>query len=398
MITTLDRLEARRHQSTDLEAVRLLNRICQQLEITPAMFALAKERYESIAAYLQAPDSPLRKFDPQVYPQGSINLGTTVRPIGSNEFDVDVICQFAAADRTLVTAFKDGILKRLSARGIYKLLLKNRCVRVQYANEFHIDITPAIPDYLQGPENILVADKQARSAKESNPKDYKTWFDDICSVEPSLMYAEVELKEKYAAAESLPVPKFSKPLLQRLIQLMKRHRDQMFEGSKDGPISAIITTLAAQSYESQVRRESYASQLHFFRSVVAAMPDFIDRSGLHESVPNPANRRENFADKWPPHPERREAFYLWHEEVVGHFDSILATLGQGKEHFFEALSSGYGKDLVTSAAVEESEERKELLDQRKLGVTKRSGITAPITASSLVSSVMPVPKHTNFGE
>jgi hypothetical protein len=102
MITTLDRSEARRHQSTDLEAVRLLNRICQELEITPAMFALAKERYESIAAYLQEPDSPLNKFDPQVYPQGSINLGTTIRPIGSNEFDVDVICQFDIFDRSLL--------------------------------------------------------------------------------------------------------------------------------------------------------------------------------------------------------------------------------------------------------------------------------------------------------
>jgi hypothetical protein len=398
MITTLDRLEARRHQSTDLEAVRLLNRICQQLEITPAMFALAKERYESIAAYLQAPDSPLRKFDPQVYPQGSINLGTTVRPIGSNEFDVDVICQFDAADRSLVTAFKDAILKRLSARGIYKLLLKNRCVRVQYANEFHIDITPAIPDHLQGPENILVADKEAGSAKESNPKDYKTWFDEICSLEPMLSYAEVELSENFAAAEPLSVPRFSKPLLQRMVQLMKRHRDHEFEGSKDGPISAIITTLAAQSYDRQVRDRNFVSQLHFIRSVVAAMPDFIVRKGSQESVPNPANPLENFADKWPAHPERREAFYSWHESVVAHFDSILATLGQGKEHFFEALAAGYGKDLVTNAAVKESEERKELLDQRKLGVTKRSGITAPITASSLVSSVMPVPKHTNFGK
>jgi hypothetical protein len=289
-------------------------------------------------------------------------------------------------------------LKRLSQRGIYKLVLKNRCVRVQYANEFHIDITPAIPDGMQGPENILVADKQSGKAKESNPKDYKVWFDGICSMEPLLAYAQFEFAEKYAAAEPLPVPKFSRPLLQRMVQLMKRHRDQEFQGSKNSPISAIITTLAAQSYESHVSGPDFPSQLHFIRAVVAAMPEFIVRQGSHESVPNPANGLENFADKWPAHPERREAFYAWHQHVLAHFDSILSTLGRGKEHFFEALSSGYGKDLVNNSVIKESKERKILLDERKLGVTKRSGITAPLAATSTIGgSVMPVPKHTNFG-
>ena len=78
---TLDETTARRDQSIDQEIIGLLDRLCKDLEITPAMFALAKERYESIAAYLNEPDSQLLKFKPVIYPQGSINLGTTVKPM-----------------------------------------------------------------------------------------------------------------------------------------------------------------------------------------------------------------------------------------------------------------------------------------------------------------------------
>jgi SMODS domain-containing protein len=396
---TLDERTARRDQSIDQEIIGLLDRLCKDLEITPAMFALAKERYESIAAYLNEPDSQLLKFKPVIYPQGSINLGTTVKPIGSDEFDVDVISQLDVSERTPTTAFKKLIFERLEKRGIYKLRMMNRCIRVQYANEFHIDITPAIPDHDQGPENILVTDKEAGCWKESNPKDYRTWFEEIAALQPTLLYEDRELMGKFAAAEPLPVPKFTRPLLHRIIQLMKRHRDTMFAGDKRAPISAIITTLAAQSYEHHAKSGGFSNQVQFIRAVVSAMPEFIVRTNGIGAVPNPANPLENYADKWAAKPERQKAFYAWHERVVAHFDKILDSLDRGKDILFEELSNAYGKERVKKAVLEDAEQRKILFEQHKLGVTKRSGFTAPIEkAAKIGASVMSVPKHTNFGE
>ncbi len=349
---TLDETTARRYQSVDQEIISLLDRLCKDLEITPAVFALAKERYESIAAYLNEPDSPLLKFRPAVYPQGSINLGTTVKPIGSDEFDVDVISQLNVSERTPTTAFKKLIFERLRKRGIYKLRMMNRCIRVQYANEFHIDITPAIPDRDQGPENILVTDKEAGCWKESNPKDYKTWFEEIAVLQPSLLYENREL-----------------------------------------------TTLAAQSYKHHSTSDEFSNQVQFIRAVVGAMPEFIVRTNGVGAVPNPANPLENYADKWAAKPERQKAFYTWHGRVVTHFDKILDSLDRGKDVLFEELSNAYGKDRVKKAVIDEAEQRKILFEQHKLGITKRSGFTAPIEkAAKIGGSVMSVPKHTNFGE
>ena len=136
------------------------------------------------------------------------------------------------------------VYNRLKQRGCYTLERKNRCVRVQYANEFHIDITPAIPDADLGPENILVTDKEIGRWKESNTKDYAVWFRGIAILSPRISYADREVIKSFsAAAEPLPAPKFSKPMLNRIIELMKRHRDIRFDGDRSAPISAIITTL-----------------------------------------------------------------------------------------------------------------------------------------------------------
>jgi Second Messenger Oligonucleotide or Dinucleotide Synthetase domain len=172
MITTFDESQARQHQSLDYEVVGLLDCICRNLEITEAMFRLAEERYISIAQYLEEKDSSLAVHRPVIYPQGSAKIETTVRPIGENEFDVDVICQLLLSERTSQTDFLSLLHDRLAARKCYTLKRMNRCVRVQYANEFHIDITPGIADRNQGPENIFVTDKELGRWKESNPKDY----------------------------------------------------------------------------------------------------------------------------------------------------------------------------------------------------------------------------------
>lgn len=396
---TLDNKSAQYLQSFDQEVIGLLDAICAELEITPAMFQLAKERYESIAAYLNEEGSPLRKFYITIYPHGSTNLETTVKPINGIEHDVDVICHMLVPESERQTAFLDLVYNRLKQRGCYTLKRMNRCVRVQYANEFHIDITPAIPDADLGPENILVTDKEVGRLKESNTKDYRVWFQGIAALGPRISYADREVLKTFSAnAEPLPAPKFSKPMLNRIIQLMKRHRDVMFAGDKEAPISAIITTLAALSYEFHAKRNLFPNQIDFLQAVVRDMPKFITWDGAEERVPNPTNPLENYADKWLRHPERKAAFYKWHAAVVTHVAEVLGSADAGKVTLFETLSSAYGDDVVKAATVKRAELRRIESDAKVLGVTKKSGLIAPIAAGSqLTRSVLPVLRHTNFG-
>ncbi len=361
------------------------------------MFELAKERYESIRDYLGEPDSPLAKYKPIVYLQGSARLGLTVRPHNENEFDVDVICQLVVPDGTTQGEFIDLVYDRLKTRGCYTLKKMNRCVRVEYANQFHIDITPAIPDEDAAPENILVTDKGSGRWKSSNPKDYSQWFKAIADLEPKISYATHELMAK-SAGEPLPPPKAVRPLLNRIIQLLKRHRDIMFDGRKEMPISAIITTLATHAYYAQVGK-IWDSQIEFLLAVVEDMPNHFGLMGRRRTVLNPANRKENYADKWPEHPEREEAFDKWHDSASGHFRR-LADRKMGKNNFYRELSVTYGENATKKAMNQASEDRRIASEMREVGVSKVTGMIVPAVASSpymTTSKTLPVWPHTNFG-
>lgn len=68
---------------------------------------------------------------------------------------------------------------RLRANGRYAPILEEmpRCWRLNYANEFHMDITPSIPNLLCASGDELVPDKTLRCWKASNPKGYRA----LCS-------------------------------------------------------------------------------------------------------------------------------------------------------------------------------------------------------------------------
>jgi hypothetical protein len=127
------------------QLVGILELLCQTLELTEAQYELAKKRYEGVGEWLAAADDPrLRTLS--IYLQGSTAIGTTVKPIGRNEHDVDLISH--AADVMLAMTpppvLKKLIGDRLGENGHYRPLLEEmpRCWRLNYANEFHMDITP----------------------------------------------------------------------------------------------------------------------------------------------------------------------------------------------------------------------------------------------------------------
>src|SRR5262245_26947725 len=86
------KLQARRTQ-----IVEVLEMVCESLELSNSQFAQGKQRYEGVGACLAASDDPgLRATT--VYLQGWTALRTTVRPIGVNEHDVDLVAHVSDLD------------------------------------------------------------------------------------------------------------------------------------------------------------------------------------------------------------------------------------------------------------------------------------------------------------
>lgn len=338
----------------EAQIIGYLERVCQSLELSPAQYELARSRYETVGAWLASADDPILR-SLSIYLHGSGALGTTVKPFGKEEHDVDLMSLAADADvRTSPAALKHLIGNRLRANGRYASILeeKRRCWRINYANEFHLDITPSIrnPHCRNGGE--LVPDKELRCWKTTNPKGYKALFEQRARLQPRIRLAK-GLFEHRADVEPFPEQTTLKGVLRRIVQIVKRHRDIYFDrvGSELAPISIILTTLASRSYELCVTRNIYDTELQLVVHVIRTMPAFIEthvtNGEVHWAVWNETTAGENFAEKWNNDPTLAPAFYRWHEKLID--DIVRLTDVYGLDQLTKSLSESFGSRPVTSA-------------------------------------------------
>src|SRR5450631_1471954 len=66
----------------NVQLVGVLERMCQELELTDIQFELAKSRYEGVGRWFADAEDPLISMI-AIYLQGSTAIGTTVKPIAS---------------------------------------------------------------------------------------------------------------------------------------------------------------------------------------------------------------------------------------------------------------------------------------------------------------------------
>ena len=333
---------------------RILETIVGSLELPLSAYETAKSRYEDLGTYLAREGSSCELNDPLVYSQGSFRLGTAIRPLDSDEdYDLDLASCLRSGVSTkthtqedLKTAIGRELQSYRTARGIKAPVEeKHRCWRLEYEDglSFHMDIVPCIPasDASQelltermiysGQTEELSTDVSKRAVditddrspeyasisdawQISNPEGFARWF------ESRIQGGETQLLEK-GQVEDLPLFARKSPL-QRSIQVLKRHRDQMFKEAPDSkPISVIITTLAARVYSGQ---PSLAPALQ-------AISEELERFSLSGSsiVLNPVNPDENFADRWTmpesSHLYLRENFHAWVAQLRADMETLMST-------------------------------------------------------------------------
>lgn len=332
----------------------LLERMVELLELPDPAYQKAKDRYEDIGEYLSREQSICHNNNPHIFPQGSFRLGTAIKPLDdSEEYDLDLACNLSKGISRGTHTQAD--LKQLIGREIesYRearnirlpVEEKHRCWRLEYADHlsFHIDIVPCIPEDISrqrlltesmvaaGEDRILsesvshyavsITDNRHPQYKQfcndwniSNPEGYAKWFESRMRSESTIILEKAQIDE-------LPLYKRKSPL-QRSIQLLKRHRDQMFKDDPEvKPISVIITTIAANAYSGQ------SSLDMTLEKILGELKRFSDSGST--VVSNPVNPEENFADRWTmPQYEKlhlRKNFTAWVTQVRADFATLFSS-------------------------------------------------------------------------
>lgn len=192
------------------------------------------------------------------------------------------------------------------------------------------------------------------------------------------------------SVEPLPsaVPSEYKFPLQRIVQLMKRHRDIFFHGGRDIARSVILTTLAGSFYKGQ-------------RSLSLALESVLD--GIHQAleacpqvprIPNPVHAGENFADTWDQ--EKYDEFKSYIHNFRRGIKSALYPAAleerQGLEKTAGHLGGLFGAERVRDAIRIEANELNERRNSGALGIGSGGLLTALSRSGSAA-----VPSNQFFG-
>lgn len=364
----------------------LLDEIGKALDVTKTEYDQITTSYKAVGTYLAEDPSPLKAYSPQIRPQGSFLFGTAVRPVSEEaDLDIDLVCELTRKPTNWTQwSTKNAVGNRLKSSGVYGPMLDKegkRCWTLKYADgKYHMDVLPCIVNegYTTALEGMLassdsvVSDTTAIRITDKTRPDYMTetdsdkwqksnpfalakWFYNI-AYRPTNLQRKINLKEAVA-----PVPKYyeTKAPLQRVVQLMKRHRDIMFDGDEDDkPISIIITTLAARAYNDAT---DLLSALHH---IARNMTSYIEGTPGHRVVRNPVNPSENFADRWKPENKKEENFYKWVNKLQVDVDRLIAAAGQGLDKL-EALFEELFGEKVSKASFKAY--GNQILEQRKAG-------------------------------
>lgn len=336
---------------------QILRDLSDELDVPPSKYEEAKEHYDAVGDWLGEDDSELAPYEPVIYPQGSFALGTAVRPLGDDDYDVDAVCLLQlSADEVTQQRLKAMVGNRLKhPRSRYRDMLDprdggRRCWTIRYADssKFHLDVLPAIPDDYtwlvalgvpeeQAQEAICITDRETWDADidwlRSNPKGYVQWFKSRMRVRLEEERRAMAMAKK-ADVQAIDDYQVRTPL-QRVVQLLKRHRDLRYNGDDDKPISIIITTLAASAYNNE------ADLLDAILNVVPGMRNAIENRDGVLWVRNPVNPQENFADRWMDHPRKQQLFFEWLEAVEREHRHLLTD--PGFEKVGEYLAESYGQ-------------------------------------------------------
>lgn len=374
----------------------ILEELGKTLDITKDQHDKAIKSYEFVGNWLAEEDSPLAKYKPEILPQGSFMLGTMIKPINDNkedELDIDLVCRLEGKQPDWTQYdLKKIVGDRLKSHGKIEPLVVTpdgrRCWKLDYKGDFHMDVLPSIVS--SGYQMILEKAFSAIDLKDfssleiritdnkltnyrtqtspewwlkSNPFGYGIWFEQRASlfIQKSVMMSE--------AVQPVPTYKKEKLPLQRVVQILKRHRDMRSNGDEHKPISIIITTLASKAYKKET------NIIEALINIIDTMDDYIEErysvehSKVIKWIANPVNEEENFADKWVETPQKQINFYKWLKQVKIDIENILSKRGPQLQESFE---TPFGKSVVTKAF---SNYGDKLLKQRESGTLKMAAGT-----------------------
>lgn len=276
---------------------------------------VAEAGIETMKGFLESNDTFGELFSDAI-PQGSFRQETIIKPVSSDmDFDVDILVELKAVEGWEPKDYLIKLSEEFKATTRYKDLVdthgKERCVTIDYANDFHIDVVPSI--IVDG--NCYIMNKATNQFEPTDGDGYAEWF---------------------AVQNTLTGNKH----LTKVTRLLKYIRDD--RGKFETKSILLTTLLGNQVYSTDQQDVQYPDLATSFFTLITRLDVFLQRNPTMPVVSNPVLTTENFNRKWTT--EKYSKFRnSIHEIALASTDAYNET---GESESLKKWQKVFGDDFV----------------------------------------------------
>lgn len=243
---------------------------------------LNQSRIDTLKARVDAIVTTFESFDVysdiliETCPQGSWAHRTIIKPPGNAGFDADVVVYIEPYEKWTPADYIENLYTQFKGHSTYtnKVSRKNRCVTIQYANEFSVDVVPCIRKSGIWETTEWILNRTENAKEQTNPDGFNDWF---------------KKKNSYVG----------KNYLIKVVRLLKYLRDIKMTFSAK---SVLLTTLVGERIsiwdESLGLGNDFTDLPTSLRIIIKRLDDYLQENSNMPEVSNPGLPAESFTRHW----------------------------------------------------------------------------------------------------
>ncbi len=241
----------------------------RHVNLNPDRIKRLEERTATIEKFLRDP-ARLGDQVQAVTPQGSFAQKTIIKPPEQDDtFDADVLLHLAQESSWRPKDYVAALSETFEASDLYREKADpgRRCVTIDYADEFHIDIVP----FVRAENGDFITNAETDKWEQTAPEAFNEW-----------------LEEKDTVCDGRLVEVI------RLAKYLREYSDVEFASP-----SVTLTLLLGQCAEQEAADAgAYADLAAAFESLIRALDTFLQENPSRPALPDPTCEGQNFHDRW----------------------------------------------------------------------------------------------------
>jgi hypothetical protein len=242
----------------------------EEVNLNATRIKLLDKRTVSLTNFLKD-NVTLKDNFKDIIPQGSYAHKTIIRPVKeNNEFDADLLLYLEEFSDWDAEDYVENIYKVFRDDSTYRNMVsrQTRCVTIDYAGDFHVDIVP----YLERYGSKYVTNRHENNYELTNPEQYNVWLD-----------------EKHRTANRHLV---------KVVRLVKYLRD--FKGTFSVKSTVLNVLLANQVNNAALLEDDncYQDVSTTLKTVMNKLSAYLYNNSLLPSIIDPSGTGENLSERW----------------------------------------------------------------------------------------------------